>query len=83
MPMTGSERRHFGYRRLGILLERDGERLNYKKLYRLYREEGLAVRRRGVRQRATGIRAPAVLPSRPNERLSLDFASDRLDGGRR
>jgi len=78
-----AERRRFGYRRLGILLERDGVRLNHKKLYRLYREEGLAVRRRRGRKRATGTRMPAVQPSRPNERWALDFASDCLDGGRR
>jgi putative transposase len=78
-----AERRRFGYRRLGILLEREGVRLNHKKLYRLYREEGLAVRRRRGRKRATGTRAPLALPSRPNERWSLDFASDCLDGDRR
>jgi putative transposase len=77
------ERRRFGYRRLGILLEREGVRLNAKKLYRLYREEGLAVRRRRGRKRATGTRAPATVPIRPNERWSLDFVSDCLDGGRR
>ena len=52
------ERRRFGYRRLGILLEREGVRMNHKKLYRLYLEEGLAVRRRRGRKRATGTRAP-------------------------
>ena len=78
-----AERRRFGYRRLGILLEREGVRLNHKKLFRLYREEGLAVRRRRGRKRATGTRQPAALPSRPNERWSLDFASGCLDGGRR
>jgi putative transposase len=78
-----AERRRFGYRRLGILLEREGVRLNHKKLYRLYCEEGLAVRRRRGRKRATGTRAPLVLPSWPNQRWSLDFASDCLDGGRR
>ena len=78
-----AERRRFGYRRLGILLEREGVRLNHKKLYRLYREEGLAVRRRRGRKRATGTRAPMVVPSRPNERWSLDFASDCLDRNRR
>ena len=78
-----AERRRFGYRRLGILLEREGVRLNHKKLYRLYREEGRAVRRRRGRKRATGTRAAMVLPSRPNERWSLDFASDCLDRNRR
>ena len=63
-----SERRRFGYRRLGILLEREGVRMNKKKLFRLYREEGLAVRRRRGRKRATGTRAPMALPDGPNQR---------------
>ena len=49
-----AERRRFGYRRLGILLKREGVSMNKKKLFRLYREEGLAVRRRRGRKRATG-----------------------------
>jgi putative transposase len=77
------ERRRFGYRRLGILLEREGVRMNHKKLYRLYREEGLAVRRRRGRKRATGTRAPLALPQAPDQRWSLDFVSDGLAAGRR
>ena len=72
------EWRRFGYRRLGILLAREGMVMNDKKLYRLYREEGLAVRRRRGRKRATGTRAPAALPQAPNQRWSLDFVSDCL-----
>jgi putative transposase len=72
------ERRRFGYRRLGILLEREGMRMNHKKLYRLYREEGLAVRRRRGRKRATGTRASLALPQGPDQRWSLDFVSDCL-----
>jgi putative transposase len=72
------ERRRFGYRRLGILLAREGMVMNHKKLYRLYREEGLAVRRRRGRKRATGTRAPAAMPQAPNQRWSLDFVSDCL-----
>jgi putative transposase len=72
------ERRRFGYRRLGILLAREGMRMNHKKLYRLYREEGLAVRRRRGRKRATGTRAPLALPQAPDQRWSLDFVSDCL-----
>lgn len=78
-----AERRRFGYRRLGILLEREGVRMNKKKLYRLYREEGLTVRRRRGRKRATGTRAPMALPDGPNQRWSLDFVSDALSWGRR
>lgn len=77
------ERRRFGYRRLGILLAREGLSANHKKLYRIYREEGLAVRRRRGRKRATGTRRPMVLPSGPNQRWSLDFVSDALTDGRR
>jgi putative transposase len=77
------ERRRFGYRRLGILLAREGITMNHKKLYRLYREEGLAVRRRRGRKRATGTRAPTTIPQRPNQRWSLDFAADVLSWGRR
>jgi putative transposase len=77
------ERRRFGYRRLGILLAREGLNANHKKLYRIYREEGLAVRRRRGRKRATGTRRPMVLPSGSNQRWSLDFVSDALTDGRR
>ena len=72
------ERRRFGYRRLGILLEREGVRMNHKKLYRLYREEELMVRRRRGRTRATGTRAALALPQAPDQRWSLDFVSDCL-----
>lgn len=77
------ERRRFGYRRLGLLLAREGTTMNHKKLYRLYREEGLSVRRRHGRKRATGTRAPAALPQGPNQRWSLDFVADVLSWGRR
>ncbi|RDI33602.1 helix-turn-helix protein, partial [Gluconacetobacter liquefaciens] len=50
------ERRRFGYRRLQIRLDREGVAMNHKKLFRLYREEGLSVRKRGGRKRAMGTR---------------------------
>jgi len=73
-----SERRRFGYRRLYILLRREGVALNWKKLYRLYREERLMVRKRGGRKRALGTRAPMAIPQDANQRWSLDFVSDAL-----
>jgi putative transposase len=76
-------RRRFGYRRLHVLLERDGHRLNHKKLRRLYAEERLQVRRRRGRKRALGTRAPLTIPQGPNQRWSLDFLSDAFDDGRR
>ncbi|MAK97850.1 MAG: IS3 family transposase [Citromicrobium sp.] len=78
-----AERRRFGYRRLGYLLAREGITPNHKKLLRIYREEGLRVRRRGGRKRALGTRRPMVLPDGPNQRWSLDFVSDSLICGRR
>ena len=57
-----AERRRFGYRRLGWMLAREGHALNHKKLYRLYREERLMVRRRRGRKRALGTRTPMALP---------------------
>jgi putative transposase len=76
-------RRRFGYRRLHVLLAREGITMNHKKLRRLYGEERLQVRRRGGRKRATGTRAPLALPRGPNQRWSLDFLSDALGDGRR
>ena len=76
-------RRRFGYRRLLILLQREGTHVNHKKLRRLYREERLQVRRRGGRKRALGTRAPLALPQGPNQRWSLDFVSDTLTDSRR
>jgi putative transposase len=76
-------RRRFGYRRLHILLQREGIELNHKKLRRLYAEERLQVRRRGGRKRALGTRAPLMLPQGPNQRWSLDILHDQLSDGRR
>ena len=78
-----TERRRFGYRRLHIFLAREGWCINHKKLRRLYREEGLQVRKRGGRKRAVGTRAPITLPSATNQRWSLDFVSDAFSDGRR
>jgi len=78
-----SERRRFGYRRLHLLLKREGVEVNWKKLYRIYKEERLTVRKRGGRKRALGKRAPMAIPQDPNQRWSLDFVSDTLVDGRR
>ena len=77
------QRRRFGYRRLHILLRRDGVIINRKKTQRLYREEGLTVRRRKGRRRAVGARAPGPVLALPNQRWSLDFVHDQLATGRR
>ena len=78
-----AERRRFGYRRLREMARRRGVVMNLKKVYRLYREEGLKVRRRGGRKRAIGTRAPLEKAARPNAIWVLDFVSDALETGRR
>jgi len=77
------QRRRFGYRRLHLLLAREGLVMNQKKLRRLYAEEKLQVRRRGGRKRALGTRAPMAIPQGPNQRWSLDFVADTFADGRR
>jgi len=78
-----AERRRFGYRRLGWMLAREGHAMNHKRLYRLYHEEQLTVRRRRGRKRALGTRVPMTLPGAINQRWSLDFVADALSDGRR
>jgi putative transposase len=74
----------YGYRRLHVLLRREGWRVNHKRIYRLYREEGLGIR---VKRRKKLASVPRLLPPpparRPQERWSLDFLSDNLATGRR
>jgi putative transposase len=77
------EQRRFGYRRLHVLLRAEGHVVNRKKTQRLYREEGLTVRKRKGRKRATGARAPILVEARPNARWSIDFVHDQLSNGRR
>jgi putative transposase len=77
------ERRQFGYRRLYVLLRREGHMVNRKRVYRLYKAERLMVRRRGGRKRALGMRAAIPLPAAANERWSLDFVHDQMVDGRR
>jgi len=71
----------FGYRRLGVLLERNGVAVNHKRLFRVYQEAGLGVRRREKKRLERG-RAGMPLLSRPNQEWSLDFVSDALANGR-
>jgi len=78
-----NQRRRFGYRRLFILLRREGEPSGINRIYRLYREEGLIVRKRRGRRKAIGTRAPILVEARPNARWSLDFVHDQLANGRR
>ena len=78
-----NERRRFGYRRLFVLLRREGEPSGINRIHRLYREEGLCVRKRRARRKAVGTRAPILVEARPNARWSIDFVHDQFANGRR
>lgn len=75
-------RQRFGYRRLWVLLRREGWKVNHKKIYRLYCEEGLAVRTKKRHKRASHLRLVLPPAEAPNERWSMDFVTDRLENGR-
>jgi len=82
VELAGQKRR-YGYRRLHVLLQRDGWSINHKRIWRLYKAEGLSVRRR-KRKRIAGVeRMPKVQASGPNHSWSMDFVSDGLAYGRR
>jgi transposase InsO family protein len=78
-----NQRRRFGYRRLFILLRERGEPSGINRIYRLYREEGLTVRKRKARRRAVGTRTPILVEAKVNARWSLDFVHDQFALGRR
>ena len=75
-------RRRFGYRRLQILLQREGWQVNHKRVYRLYVEEKLALRRKRGRKRST-VRQPLPEAVAANQVWSVDFMTDALSSGRR
>ncbi len=83
MKAIANKRRRFGYRRIGVMLERKGMIMDHKKLYRLYTEEKLVVRRRRGRKRARGSRTPMPMALRPGQRWSLDFLSDTFGTSRK
>ena len=77
------QRKRFGSPRLHILLKREGLVVNHKRTERIYREEGLALRRKRRRKGATGVRVVIPSAQRPNEHWSMDFVSDSIVTGRR
>ena len=78
-----AERRRFGFRRLAVLLRRDGWTVNIKRVRRVYRDANLQVRKRLKRRVALGRGNPAPMVAAINERWSLDFVHDTLETGRR
>jgi putative transposase len=77
-----AQRPRFGYRRLHVLLRREGIRVNHKRVERLYRAEGLAVRRRRRKSPTRVLRGHPSAPQGPNEQWALDFLQDALASGR-
>jgi len=82
MLELASERPRFGYRRIHILLRRDGFHVNWKRTYRIYREEGLQVRRKKRKRVAAAPRQAKPVPDMPHKRWSMDFVCDALMDGR-
>ena len=75
---------HYGYRRVHVLLQREGWQDNHKRIYRLYREQGLSLRlKRPRRNKAAKNRQPVQAAAYPNQIWAMDFVSDALFDGRR
>ena len=77
------EKRRYGYRRIHVLLKREGIYINHKKLFRIYKQLGLKVLKRSGRKRALGTRIVAMALTKKNQEWSLDFVHDVLESGRR
>ena len=77
------EKRRYGYRRIHVLLKREGININHKKLFRMYKQLGLKVLKRGGGKRALGTRVVAMTLTKKNQEWSLDFVHDVLESGRR
>jgi putative transposase len=73
----------YGYKRLHVLLRREGWKINHKRVYRIYTEEGLAVRTKKRKKRVSAVRVVRPGATVPNQRWSMDFVSDSLHDGRR
>ena len=77
-----AQRPRWGYRRLHVLLKRDGDVVNHKRVYRVYRAEGLAVRRKKRKRMAASLRVVPSPPTRPRQQWTMDFTQDSLASGR-
>ena len=83
MLELAKQKPRYGYKRLHLLLKREGFAINRKRIERLYRLEGLSLRRKRNKKRTSGLRGLMPLPTQRNEGWSMDFVSDSLDSGRR
>ena len=78
-----AQKRRYGYRRIHVLLRREGWSVNHKKTYRLYREQGLTVRKRKRKRIGIAERQPLPVPTGPNQSWSMDYVADGLIDGRK
>jgi putative transposase len=83
LKLLAAQRPRWGYRRLHILLQREGHHVNHKLVFRVYRAEGLAVRRKKRKRMASALRVVPPAPTRPRQQWTMDFTEDSLSTGRR
>jgi len=83
LPELAAVKPRYGYRRLHLMVRREGRRVNHKRVYRIYTKLGLAVRRKRRKRVAQANRRPRVVPTQANEQWSMDFMSDVLANGRK
>ncbi len=83
MREIAREKRRYGYRRIHILLRREGKVQNHKRTERIYREESLSLKKRSRKRKRSGVRVPLPVAQRPNEVWHMDFMCDSLYDGRR
>lgn len=83
MHAIAEKRKRFGSPRIGVMLKREGWKVNHKKIERIYAEEKLALQRRKRRKKFVGPRVPLPVATRPNQYLAMDFVEDRLTTGRK
>jgi putative transposase len=83
LPELAAVKPRYGYRRLHLMVRREGRRVNHKRVYRIYTKLSLAVRRKRRKRAAQASRRPRVVPTQANEQWSMDFMSDVLASGRR
>jgi putative transposase len=76
-------RRRFGSPRLYVMIRREGKVVNHKRVERIYREEGLSLRKRKKKRQTAAPRIVVPTPTKPNERWSMDFVSDQIYDGRK
>jgi putative transposase len=83
LKVLAAQRPRWGYRRLHVLLKREGHHVNHKLVFRVYRAEGLAVRRKKRKRMASALRVVRPPPMRPRQQWTMDFTEDSLSTGRR